>query len=178
MDPTPGEGRTAAQDDAGRGDDDRRDVGAVAAEAAAPRWQRGFHERLIGGIVLLTLSLMALAVWVYLTPEDYLQTPELQPVLRVTKAGTIPVGGSRVVTWGDRVILVVRSGENDYTAVSGLSPIDGCILRWDAASLRVVSPCSFVVYGLDGNVVRGNTMVPLRRYSVFIRHDDIFVTGT
>jgi hypothetical protein len=26
--------------------------------------------------------------------------------------------------------------------------------------------------------VRGNTMVPLRRYSVFIRHDDIFVTGT
>lgn len=171
MDPTPGDRGTAAPDHAERGDDGPAAAGSV-------RWQRGFQERLIGGIVLLTLVLIALGTWFFLTPEDYLQTPELQPVLRVTKAGEIPVGGSRVVTWGPRTILVVRYAEREYAAVSGLSPIDGCILRWDRASLRVVSPCSFVVYGLDGNVVRGNTMVPLRRYSVFIRHGDIYVTGT
>lgn len=142
------------------------------------RWVRGFHERLIGGIVLLTLILVALGTWFYLTPEDYLQTPELQPALRVTKEGQIPLNGSRVVTWGARTILVVRHGEHDYAALGGLSPIDGCILRWDAPSLRVVSPCSFVVYGLDGSVVRGNTVVPLHRYTVFIRHGDIYVTGT
>lgn len=67
---------------------------------------------------------------------------------------------------------------NTTTRRWGLSPIDGCILRWDAPSLRVVSPCSFVVYGLDGSVVRGNTVVPLHRYTVFIRHGDIYVTGT
>lgn len=148
-----------------------------ARTASGVRWERGFTERLIGGIVLLTLVLIVLGAWFYLTPEDYLQTPELQPALRVTKAGEIPVGGSRVVTWGPRTILVVRPAEHEYAAVGGLSPIDGCILRWDAPSLRVVSPCSFVVYDLDGSVVRGNTMVPLQRYSVFVRHGDLYVTG-
>lgn len=149
-----------------------------ARTASGVRWERGFTERLIGGIVLLTLVLIVLGAWFYITPEDYLQTPELQPALRVTRAGEIPIGGSRVVTWGPRTILVVRSAEQEYAAVSGLSPIDGCILRWDAPSLRVVSPCSFVVYDLDGSVVRGNTMVPLQRYSVFVRHGDLYVTGT
>lgn len=149
-----------------------------ARTASGARWERGFIERLIGGIVLLTLVLIVLGAWFYITPEDYLQTPELQPALRVTKAREIPVGGSRVVTWGPRTILVVRHAEQEYAAVSGLSPIDGCILRWDAPSLRVVSPCSFVVYDLDGSVVRGNTMVPLQRYSVFVRHGDLYVTGT
>ena len=146
--------------------------------SARVRWERGFIERLIGGIVILTLVMIVLGAWFYLTPEDYLQTPELQPALRVTRAGQIPVGGSRVVTWGRRTILVVRHAEQQYAAVGGLSPIDGCILRWDAPSLRVVSPCSFVVYDLDGSVVRGNTMVPLQRYSVFIRHGDLYVTGS
>ena len=149
-----------------------------ARTASGVRWERGFNERLIGGIVLLTLVLIVLGAWFYLTPEDYLQTPELQPALRVTRAGEIPVGGSRVVTWGPRTILVVRYAEQEYAAVSGLSPIDGCILRWDAPSLRVVSPCSFVVYALDGSVVRGNTMVSLQRYSVFVSHGDLYVTGT
>jgi nitrite reductase/ring-hydroxylating ferredoxin subunit len=149
-----------------------------ARTASKVRWERGFTERLIGGIVLLTLVLIVMGAWFYLTPDDYLQTPELQPALRVTRAGEIPVGGSRVVTWGPRTILVVRHAEQEYAAVSALSPIDGCILRWDAPSLRVVSPCSFVVYDLDGSVVRGNTMVPLQRFSVFVRHGDLYVTGT
>jgi len=170
MDSTTGAGRTAEPGDS---------VGAnQTASARSPRWTRGFRERLIGGIVLLTLILIVLATWFYLTPGDYLQTPELQPALRVTKEGQIPLNGSRVVTWGPRTILVVRHGEHDYAAVSGLSPIDGCILRWDAPSLRVVSPCSFVVYGLDGSAVRGNTVVPLDRYTVFLRHGDIYVTGS
>jgi len=149
-----------------------------ARTASGARWERSFIERLIGGIVILTLVMIVLGAWLYLTPEDYLQTPELQPALRVTRAGEFPVGGSRVVTWGTRTILVVHHAEQEFAAVSGLSPIDGCILRWDAPSLRVVSPCSFVVYDLDGSVVRGNTMVPLQRYSVFVRHGDLYVTGT
>jgi len=170
MDPTFGDERPGMNE---RGSD-----APDARTASGVRWERGFAERLIGGIVLLTLVLMALGAWFYITPEDYLQTPELQPALRVTRVGEIPVGGSRVVTWGPRTILVVRHAEHEYAAVSGLSPIDGCILRWDAPSLRVVSPCSFVVYDLDGSVVRGNTMVPLQRYSVFVRHGDLYVTGT
>jgi hypothetical protein len=42
--------------------------------------------------------------------------------------------------------------------------------------LRVVSSCSYVVYDLHGNVVRGLTRVPLQRFAVFVRQGAVYVT--
>lgn len=142
----------------------------------APGWKPSFNEYLLAGIVLLTVVLAALAAAVYLLPGDYLQVPELQPSVRVAAQADFPVGASRVVTWGPRILLVVHSTEREYAALQGTSPLDGCILDWDPVSLRVVSPCSFLVYDLHGNVVRGLTTVPLQRYAVFVRQGSVYVT--
>ncbi|HEX7121325.1 MAG TPA: hypothetical protein VF178_03065 [Gemmatimonadaceae bacterium] len=140
-----------------------------------PGWQLGFNEYLLGGVVLVTLVGVALAIALYLLPGDYLQIPELQPTVRVARQADFPVGASRIVNWGTRVVLVVHAGEGEYSALEGSSPIDGCILNWDAVSLRVVSPCSYLVYDLHGNVVRGLTTVPLQRYAVFVRQGAVYV---
>jgi nitrite reductase/ring-hydroxylating ferredoxin subunit len=136
----------------------------------------GFNEYLLAAVVVLTLATVALGVAVYLLPGEYLQIPELQPAVRVARQSDFPVGASRVLNWGTRIVLVVRAGDQEYSALQGTSPIDGCILEWDAASLRVVSPCSYVVYDLHGNVVRGLTTVPLQRYAVFLRQGAVYVT--
>jgi len=142
----------------------------------APGWKATFNEYLLGGIILLTVVLAAMGTVEYLLPGDYLQTPELQPTVRVSEQADFPVGASRVVSWGPRILLVVHSAEQEYHALQGTSPLDGCILNWDPVSLRVVSPCSFMVYDLHGNVVRGLTTVPLLRYAVFVRQGIVFVT--
>ena len=142
----------------------------------APGWKTTFNEYLLGGIILLTVVLAAMGTVEYLLPGDYLQTPELQPTVRVSEQADFPVGASRVVSWGPRILLVVHSAEQEYHALQGTSPLDGCILNWDPVSLRVVSPCSFMVYDLHGNVVRGLTTVPLLRYAVFVRQGIVFVT--
>lgn len=142
------------------------------AHAAKP----GFNEYLLAGVIVLTLVTVALGIVFYLLPGDYLQIPELQPTIRVVRESEFPVGASRVVSWGARIVLVVRAGDREYSALQGTSPIDGCILDWDAASLRVVSPCTYVVYDLHGNVVRGLTTVPLQRFAVFVRQGAVFVT--
>lgn len=136
----------------------------------------GFNEYLLVGVVILTIVTVALGIGFYLLSGDYLQIPELQPAVRVVREPEFPVGASRVVNWGSRVILVVRAGEGEYSALQGTSPIEGCILDWDAASLRVVSPCTHVVYDLHGNVVRGLTTVPLQRFAVFVRQGAVYVT--
>jgi nitrite reductase/ring-hydroxylating ferredoxin subunit len=136
----------------------------------------GFNEYLLVGVIILTIATGALGIGFYLLSGDYLQIPELQPAVRVVREPEFPVGASRVVNWGSRVILVVRAGEREYSALQGTSPIEGCILEWDAASLRVVSPCTYVVYDLHGNVVRGLTTVPLQRYAVFVRQGAVYVT--
>lgn len=152
-------------------------TGPVPAPVAdAPGWKASFNEYLLGGLILLTVVFAALGMFVYLLPGDYLQTPELQPTMRVAQQDGFPIGASRVVTWGPRIVLVVHSADQEYHALQGTSPLDGCILNWDPVSLRVVSPCSFMVYDLHGNVVRGLTTVPLLRYAVFVRQGIVYVT--
>jgi len=141
------------------------------------RWQPGFNEYLLGGVVGLMIFALLFAVGLFLLPGDYLQLSELQPAARVGAVADFPVGSSRVVTWGQEVILVVHSSTQEYHALEGTSPLEGCILKWDAASLRVVSPCNFLVYDLHGNVVRGLTTVPLHRYNAFVRQGTVYVTG-
>ena len=141
-----------------------------------PGWKPGYNEYLLGGIVLLAIVLIALSAVTYILPGDYLQIPELQPEMRVARQADFPVGASRVVSWGSRIVLVVHNADGEYSALQGTSPLDGCILDWDEVSMRVVSPCSFIVYDLHGNVVRGLTNVPLLRYGVFVRRGTVYVT--
>ncbi len=135
----------------------------------------GFSEYMLGGIIVLMVVGLALAAFLYLLPPELPQLAELQPAYVVAPVAKLPVGGSRVVDWGNQIILVVRTGEDAYSGLQGTSPIEGCILDWDATSMRVLSPCRYVVYDLQGNVVRGLTTVPLQRYPVFVRDSIVYV---
>lgn len=145
------------------------------SEAGVAQWEPGFSEYLLGGIVVLMVVALALAGLLYLLPPERLQLAELQPAFVVAPVARFPVGASRVVDWGDQVILVVRTGEGTYAGLQGTSPTNGCILNWDQTSLRVLSPCSYIVYDLQGNVVRGLTTLPLQRYPVFVRDSVVYV---
>ncbi len=137
----------------------------------------GFNELLLGGIILIMGVGITMGIGLYVLPTDPLQIPELQPAVRVMRVADFPVGASRIINWGDRIILVVRSPHQGFVALQGTSPTDGCILRWDPESLRVVSPCAHLIYDLFGNVVTGLSTAPLQRYSVFVRGEFVYVTG-
>jgi quinol-cytochrome oxidoreductase complex cytochrome b subunit/nitrite reductase/ring-hydroxylating ferredoxin subunit len=127
-------------------------------------WSKlGFNDLLIGAVTLLILTLIGLILALYVLPREHLEIPELLQGVRVARAADFPVGASRVASWGERTILVVRSGENRFVGLEGTSPRDGCLLRWDVESLRIVSPCSYAVFDLQGNVVTGLTTTPLQR---------------
>ncbi len=154
------------------------DTGDAHREQGDPGdWSPGFNEYLLGGVIGLTLFSVVLTIGLYLIPRESIQIPELQEAARVAEVEDFPVGASRVITWGSEVILVVRSGSDEYDALQGTSSLDGCMLEWDPNSLRVVSPCNFLLYDLHGNVVRGLTTVPLHRYAVYVRQGTVYVSG-
>ena len=138
-------------------------------------WAPSFGGYLLGGLLVLMAATALLVVFLYLLPPEQLQLPELQPALRVGPVGTLPVGAGRTVRWGDQVILVVRTDTSRYAALKGVAPTDGCMLQWSPTALRIESPCSYIVYDLHGNVVRGLTTVPLTRYPTFVRDDVLYV---
>jgi len=142
--------------------------------AEAPRFD--FAGQLLGGVILVMLTLATLALIVFLLPARHAEAPWREAAAVVVAEADFPVGSSRVINWGERIILVVRHGDRDYYALEGTSPTDGCILDWDAESSRVVSPCSYLAFDVHGNAVAGLSTQPLRRYAVFLRDNVVYVT--
>ena len=126
-------------------------------------------------IAVVFLAALAIAV-AYTVPPEHLVIPQHEVAVRVAREESFPVASSRMVTWGDLAILVVRHEESQYAALQGVSPVDGCLLRWEAESMSVISPCGHVVYNLRGRAVEGLTTEPLQRYAVFVRNGIVYVT--
>jgi nitrite reductase/ring-hydroxylating ferredoxin subunit len=121
------------------------------------------------------LTSVGIGLTLYLLPGAALQVPGNQPAVRVAPESEFPVGASRVETWGNEVVLVIRPGHGRFVALEGTSPADGCILDWDETARQIVSPCRYIVYDLDGSVVTGLSTEPLRRYEVSIREGVVYV---
>jgi len=138
----------------------------------ATRATRPVLWAVLGASALITFVIIAF----FLLPPPYLKVPDIQPVVRVARLAEFPEGTSRMVTWGERSVLVVRRDAESFFAVQGTAPSDGCFLEWDPEALRIESPCTYVVYDLDGNVVEGLTRTPLQRFRVFERDGTLYVT--
>lgn len=126
-------------------------------------------------LAVVFLGGLAIAL-LYTNPPGHLIVPQHELAVRVARAEDFPVGSSRLATWGEQTILVVRRGESDYAALQGVSSVDGCILGWDNDALRVTSPCTHQLYNLRGHAVEGLTTEPLQRYAVFVRNGIVYVT--
>lgn len=126
-------------------------------------------------IAVVFLGAVAIAA-LYTRPPEHLIIPQHEVAVRVARAEDFPAGSSRMVTWGDQAILVVRRDGGAYSALQGVSPVDGCLLSWDADALRVTSPCTHQLYNLRGHAVEGLTTEPLQRYDVFVRNGIVYVT--
>jgi nitrite reductase/ring-hydroxylating ferredoxin subunit len=136
-----------------------------------------FAGQLLGGVILVMLTLGALALILFLLPARHAEAPQGRAAaVAVSAEADFPVGASRVTNWGERIILVVRRGDRDYYALQGTAPTDGCILDWDPESAKVISPCSHLAFDVYGNAVAGLSTEPLRRYAVFLRNGTVYVT--
>ena len=69
------------------------------------------------------------------------------------------VDGSRVITFGGKTILVVRTGDATFVALSAVCTHAGCTVGYSAP--RVVCPCHGSTFALDGTVTHGPATRPL-----------------
>jgi nitrite reductase/ring-hydroxylating ferredoxin subunit len=139
-------------------------------------WLAGLNNVLLAGVVVLILFGLAIGVVLYIRPTPRLTIPEVEPVIRVVREADLHVGASKVIGWGDRTVLLIRTHEGEYHALDGVSPYDGCVLQWDPDGGRIVSPCRYTVYNLRGNVIAGLTTAPLRRYRASVRGGWVYVS--
>jgi hypothetical protein len=136
-----------------------------------------FWDWSLGGLLTFAVVLGVLIFLLYAFPREPLVVPEVQASVRVAHLDQFPAGTARLERWGDRLILVVRTGGGEVTALEGVSPADGCALQWDERVAQVRSPCSYQIYSPYGQVIAGLSNQSLLRYPVLIR-DSIINIGS
>ncbi|MDP2471869.1 MAG: hypothetical protein Q8W45_04050 [Candidatus Palauibacterales bacterium] len=145
-------------------------------KADSDRTERDLSSFVLNSMIGVVFLGALLITGLYTIPPEHLIIPQREIAARIARTGDFPVGSSRLETWGEQAILVVRRGETEYAALQAVSPVDGCILNWDPEALRIVSPCGHQVYDLHGHSVEGLTTEPLQRYAVFVRNEIVYVT--
>ncbi len=132
-----------------------------------PNWD--FWDWCLAGLCVFGGVVAVLIFLLYAVPQERLVIPEVQGSVRVTALEDFPENTARLERWGQRLVLVIRTGAGEVTALEGRSPADGCVLQWNDRLAQVQSPCSYQLYNPYGFVIAGLDNRALRRYSVLIR---------
>jgi len=73
-------------------------------------------------------------------------------------------------------IIVIRSGENSYMALSKVCTHQGCEVTYNHSSGQLPCPCHGSVFGTDGNVINGPAETALKKYSVSVEGDTLVLS--
>jgi cytochrome b6-f complex iron-sulfur subunit len=83
-----------------------------------------------------------------------------------SNAALAQIDGARIIAIaGGRRLLVVRTAENEFVALSAICTHAGCTVRYAAAQGDVECPCHGSTFTLDGAVTRGPATTPLARFA-------------
>jgi len=73
------------------------------------------------------------------------------------------VGGSRVVRINNASVLVARTSDTTFIALSAICTHAGCTVRF--ATTQISCPCHGSLFALDGTVTRGPATRPLAKHT-------------
>jgi len=72
--------------------------------------------------------------------------------------------------------IIIRITKNTFKAFSYVCTHNGCILGYDKNTNALVCPCQCGIYDLEGNVIRGMPVKPLRQFTVQREGDVLTIT--
>jgi cytochrome b6-f complex iron-sulfur subunit len=86
----------------------------------------------------------------------------------------LPVGSSRIITYGGAPAIVIRTQESSK-AFSLICTHLGCIVQWQPAEKEFYCPCHDGRFDQFGEVTAGPPPVPLEEFPVRIVEDKVIV---
>ncbi len=78
-------------------------------------------------------------------------------------AALTQVGGSRVVRVAGASVLVARTSDTEFIALSAICTHAGCTVHF--ATTNIACPCHGSLFALDGTVTRGPATRPLTKHT-------------
>ena len=73
-------------------------------------------------------------------------------------------------------IIIIRSGESQYVALSKIWTHQGCTVLYNAADNDLPCPCHGSLYSISGSVINGPAPNSLKKYSTKIDGNNLIIT--
>ena len=107
---------------------------------------------------------MAAPAFAYLLPAG--SRGPRETLVSAGPADTFEPSTARMIQGEGKPVIVVATEGKKFRAFSAICTHLGCIVKWDAASRKILCPCHAGVFGPDGQVISGPPPRPLPPYEV------------
>jgi Rieske Fe-S protein len=127
--------------------------------------RRSFFQRLLrGGIILTGLSSMVSAVAFF--SSGGVMRRKYERLHKIGDVDHFPPGFSRLLKIESDTVLVARTGEDRFFALSAICPHKGCLVKWSKGEDRLLCPCHAAYFDLKGNILSGPAQQGLLSYTI------------
>ena len=130
----------------------------------SPSSRRSFLDAAIKTGVAVGAGGMAAPALAYLLPAG--SRGPRETLVPAGPAEPFDPSTARLIQGEGKPVLVVALEGKKFRAFSAICTHLGCIVKWDAASRKILCPCHAGVFGADGQVLSGPPPRPLPSYEV------------
>jgi Rieske Fe-S protein len=86
------------------------------------------------------------------------------------------INAGKIVKFGSRPALLVRTGDSDWRAYSAICTHLNCTVQFQESSHQIWCACHNGFYDLNGKVVSGPPPNPLEEFAVRVRGDEVILS--
>jgi cytochrome b6-f complex iron-sulfur subunit len=136
--------------------------------------RRGWVAWLLGGGLASSLASFVYPVLRFVNPPETSEAPVNE--VAAGKTTDLPVNSAKMVRFGSRPVLLIRSGEAEWRAFDGTCTHLNCTVQYQREGRQIWCACHNGFYDLNGKVVSGPPPRALAQYEVHVRGEDIVIS--
>jgi len=87
----------------------------------------------------------------------------------------IPVGGSKVILFNDKPVIVINRPAKGFIALSKVCTHLGCLVEYERDNNRLICPCHAGTYDLEGKVLSGPPPRPLPAVTLKVEGEQLII---
>jgi cytochrome b6-f complex iron-sulfur subunit len=110
----------------------------------------------------------------------YFGSPQVKPKgsIRVGSVESLKRGTTRTVQYGPDKVIIVRTPNSEFVALSAICTHLGCSIRFrqNQAHGELVCNCHESVFGLDGENLSGPAPLPLKAYKIQLNNNELQIS--
>jgi cytochrome b6-f complex iron-sulfur subunit len=136
--------------------------------------RRGWVGALLGGGFAASLASFLYPVLRFVNPPKVSEAPVNE--VPAGKVGDLPVNSGKIVRFGSKPALLVRTGVAEWRAFDGTCTHLNCTVQYQQESRQVWCACHNGLYDLNGKVVSGPPPRALTQYDVHVRGEEVVIS--